>query len=62
LSGETNPPEALDLINVRTTGTSREWGYRFKVVPQYYGQNKLSAIANLNERQAEKWRVFVEKH
>jgi len=59
-----NPPENVDLLGVRSSvsGPSDEWGYKFKAIPVYKGLNQLNAVANLNERQQEKWIKYKTRH
>lgn len=40
MSTKVVPPESIDLIvNSASTGSSKEWGYKFKVSPVYHGLN-----------------------
>ena len=49
-------------VSSSLAGPSKEWGYKFKAHPVYNGMNKLNAIANLNERQQEKWIKYKTCH
>jgi hypothetical protein len=63
ISNDCSPPEEIDLLGLKSVDTvnATEWGYKFKVTPQYRGENKMNIIQSLNEKQTEKWNKYVEK-
>lgn len=64
VNDDVDPPSTLDLIGEKSkvVCNASEYGYKFKITPIYRGANALNAVANLNERQQDKWTKYIQKH